>query len=240
MPLLRGAAYALLPSSAVRSHAVVVLTTNAWNSTMTQVGAVVVRREVDEFEIPHVTELASLGRAVGCAVVSIDAPPQPSSVIGPLVRMLSPDELSGLEERVCAFLDLPRLRAGRPIRPELPGDATTYPVWGDVYRAGPPIDGERKRYVIVSPNRWNCIAPYFTVVRTTSRDKANLDAFPLIQRDTARASSGDLSLRGKAEILLAPRDRPTPRTLTYADMAAIAKGIVFTHGLEAALARLTP
>lgn len=240
MPLLRGAAYALAPSSAARSHAVVVLTTNTWNAAMTQVGAVVIRRDVDEFEIPHAVELAGIGNAIGCAVVSLDAPPQPSSVIAQLIRPLSSEELSAVEDRVCAFLDLPRLHTGRPVRPQLPGDPTTYPVWGDVYRAGPPIDGERRRYVIVSPNRWNCVAPYFTVVRTTSRDKANADAFPLIQRDTARASCGDASLRGRGEILLAPRDRPTPQTLTYADMTAIARGIAFTHGLDAAVARLAP
>lgn len=240
MPVLRGALYALVPSSAARSHAVVVLTTNTWNAAMSQVGAVVVRREVDDFETPHAIELAGVGRAIGCAIVSLDAPAQPSSVIGPLLRMLSPDELNALEERVCAFLDLPLLTAGRPVRPELPGDPTTYPAWGEVYRAGPPIDGERKRYVVVSPNRWNCIAPYVTVVRTTSRDKTNIDAFPRMQGGSARASCGDLSVRARGEILLMPRDRPTPRSLTYTDMAGIGRGIAFTHGLDGAIARLSP
>lgn len=236
---MRGAVYALQRSGAAGSHAVAILTTNTWNSAMAQVGAVVIREMPATFEAPHAVELTG-GHAIACAVVSLDAPPLSSSVVGELIRSLSPEELNEIEDRVCSFLDLPRLLAGRPVRPELPGDPTRYPVWGDIYRAGPVIDGERKRYAIVSPNRWNSVAPYVTVVRTTSRDKANVAAFPLIERGNARASCGDMSLRGTPEVLLDPRDRPAPRTLSHADMTAIGKGIVQTHGLEAAIIRLSP
>lgn len=239
MPLMCGALYALQRHGRAGSRAVAIITTNSWNASMSQVGGVVVRESPSLLESPHAVPLTGGSHAIASAVASLDAPPLPTCVIGELIRPLASAELAQIEDRVASFLDLPRILAGRPLRPELPGDPTRYPVWGDAYRAGPLIDNERKRYVIVSPNRWNASAPYVTVVRTTSRDKADVEAFPLIEQGSARASCGDLSVRGIGEILLATRDRPSPRTLSYADMVAIAKGIVRTHSLEDAVSRLT-
>lgn len=232
--------YALRRTGASRSHAVLILTSPEWNATMSQVGGVVVRQHVAALEEPHCVGLAGGDIAVCCAVVSLLAPSLEESPIGEAIRDLGPEELEQVEDRVAMFLRLPQLAAGRPLRPELPGDPARYPLWGDVYYAEPLIDDERKRYVIMSPNAWNAVAPYVSLVRTTSRDKANVAAFPLIEGGAARAACGDLSVRRHGEIIIDPRSRPTPRTVSFGDMSVIARGIARTHLLEGAISRLSP
>lgn len=213
----------------------VVLTAPSWNAVMSSVGVAMVRPEPSQLEAPHSISLGKSGYAVGSAIVSLKT--QPSVEVGPLVRLLDASELSQLEDRVCAFLQLSPLVAKHVLRPAIPGDPATYPLWGEIYRAGPEINGERKRYVVVSPNQWNVAAPYVTVVRLTSQLKVNHVAFPEILGGQSRAACGDLTSRSRGKILLAPRDRPPVKGVRWTDMSAIGRGIAVTFRLGHALER---
>lgn len=237
MPLERGALYAFHGPSVAGSTAVVVLTASTWNMRMSSFGVAMVRPRPSALEAPHSVALGQDGSAVASAVASLNAPPHPESGIGALIRALAASELAQLEDRLCSFLLLPQLIAGSVFRPALPGDPAAYPVWGDVYTAEPPFEGERKRYVVVSPNAWNAASPYVSVVRTTSQEKVAHVSFPLILDDKTRAACGDLDVRNRGQVLLARRDRPTPSTTRFKDMGAIARGIAVTFRLGHALER---
>lgn len=238
MPVLRGTAHALLAKGTSIS-ALVVMTNDRWNATMSQVGVCLVRRRLHDVEGQYAVELPE-GHASAARLVSLLVPPHPDSVIGPAVRALSAHELAALEDRLCAFLQLPAL-VGSPA-PRIPGPvgaASAYPVWSEIYR-GPQAGAERKRFVIVSPNPWNAVSGVATAIRTTTSFKVDDAEFPEIQGGRARACCGDATTLGVDEFLLARRDRPTPFLTTMHDMIAIARGLVGTHELSAALRRLSP
>lgn len=213
----------------------VVLTAPSWNAVMSSVGVAMVRPEPSRLEAPHSVHLGQNGYAVGSAIVSLKS--QPSIDVGPLIRALEASELSLLEDRMCAFLRLPSLVGGHVQRPVIPGDPTTYPLWGEIYRAEPVIDGERKRYVVVSPNSWNVVAPYVTVARLTSQVKVDHLAFPEVLGGESRAACGDLTSRSRGTILLPARDRPPQKQVRWTDMSAIGRGIAVTFRLGHALER---
>jgi len=118
-----------------------------------------------------------------------------------------------------------------------PLGAGRYPVWGQIYLAGPPVQGERKRRVAVSPNAWNAISGMATFVRTTTSFDRHGPEFPQIQGGASRACCGDVTTFEHGRVLLAPRDQPVPQVVTMRDMVAIGRGLVVTHELESAAAR---
>jgi len=64
MPVVRGVRYRLVAPRSAESLGVVVLTSDTWNQTMSQVGVVVIRSELLPIEEPHAVPLASGGFAV--------------------------------------------------------------------------------------------------------------------------------------------------------------------------------
>lgn len=235
MPVTRGTVY-ILNGAGPETVGVVAITHDTWNAHLSQVGCVPVRASVLESETPYALPVSSGGYASAARIVSLLAPGQAGSQIGPAVDVLPREELGALEERLCAFLQLPALLTGRSI---LKGIASSkpYPLWSNVYY-GPEAEGERKRYVIMSPNPWNALSGLAMGIRTTTAFKRNHVEFLLLASVRARACCGDATTLGARHFLLDPRSRPAPSLVSGADMVAIARGLISVYELDAALGRL--
>ena len=236
MPLVRGWMYAPAQERA-GTAAFVVITNDRWNQSMLQVGVLPVRTSVEPFDEPYTVALTG-GRAVVASRLGATDEGAGSPLLGSVVTALSPSELAAVEDRLCEFLQILPLLAPAPrVSPPL-GEAGKYPVWGQIYRAGPSVAGERKRRVVVSPNAWNAISGMATFVRTTTSFERHGPEFPQIQGGAARACCGDATTIEHERVRLAPRDRPVPHVVTMRDMVAIARGLMVTHELESAVARV--
>lgn len=236
MPFLRGWVYQ--PAQARAGTAgFLVLTNDRWNQSMLQIGVVPIRTSLEPFDLAYSSPLPD-GTAVVASRLGASDESEPSfSLLGPAIGALAPRELAGIEDRLCDFFQLPALLATSPrIGPPL-GDARAYAVWGEIHLAGAPVDGERKRRIVVSPNAWNAVSGMATLVRTTTSFGRYGAEFPEIQRGRARACCGDAATFELASIRLAQRDRPTPHTATMRDMVALARGLTVTHELDAAVVR---
>jgi len=204
---------------------------------MPSVGVIAIRRSVDPGEAPYATRLDAGSFAVAPRLVSVLAPEDADSPLGSLVSVISPAELDAVEDRLCSFLQLPGVLGPIPRQVRALYARDPYPVWGDIYLADPLIGQERKRYVVVSPNAWNSVAPTATIVRTTTATKHDHVAFPPVQRGKAHACCGEATSVPRNALRLASRDRPIPSTLTLGDMVSIARGIATTHQLGDAVRR---
>ncbi len=240
MPLLRGTVheYAGAEGGGV---GLVIVTNDLWNSRMSQVGVALVRSDILPVEAPYAIRLSDGRLATAARVLSLRTPEaataQMPCVIGPAQGALSADEVAQLEDALVRFLQLPLLLGPAP-RPRRPvGDASAYPNWGDLYYARERIEGERKRFIVVSPNEWNSASGLVSAVRTTSQQKGDVPQFPKIQGGKIHACCGDVASFVSGELLLRRQERPTPSTCTLAEMVAIARGIVITHGLGGAVQR---
>lgn len=235
MPLLRGWVYA--PAQERPGTAgFVVITNDRWNQSMLQIGVLPVRTSIEPFDEPYSVPLTG-DRAVIASRLGASDEGSDSPLLGSVVTALSPTELATVEDRLCEFLQIPALLAPAPRIPPPLGEAGRYPVWGQIYLAGPPVQGERKRRVVVSPNAWNALSGMATFVRTTTSFDRHGPEFPPIQGGAVRACCGDAATFEHRRVLLAPRDRPVPQAVTMQDIVAIARGLVVTHELEAAVAR---
>lgn len=243
MPLLRGAIHELIdiPGASPGSRGLAVLTNNRWNAVMTAIGGAVVRPEILPFETSYSVRLRDGRFATAARVISVRAPdaapPGDPSPIGPSQGSLTDEELDALEDGLVCFLQIPMLLSASPATRRSLGDATTYPVWGELYRGREPIAGERKRFLVVSPNEWNQATQIASVVRTTAQTKADAAQFPPLHGGRARACCGDLSTFGPSELLMARRERPVPATCTLQEMTAVVRGIIVTHDLAGAARR---
>lgn len=242
MPLQRGYVHKFIGQSAHGTQALLILTNDRWNATMSQVGVVPIRQTVAPLEVPYAVGTIGGRSAIACALLSLDTPGSGAnrpSAIGPAIALLDDAALAAVEDRLRDFLGLPSLlgtpdpHARRP-----PAGAIDHPLWGDVYRAREPIQGENKRYIVLSPNPWNARAGRVVAVRTTTRFKFPEKSFPQVQSGKARACCGETSSRANQEFLLRPQDRPTPSTTSLPDMTRIARGVAFTHELGASLGRI--
>ena len=214
------------------------LSNDRWNQSLLQIGAVAIRNAVDPFDVPYAVPFVSGGTLVASRLASSDQSSD-SPLLGPVLTALDPADLAAVEDRLCEFLQLPALLTPSPRIPGPLGDASRYPVWGQLYRAGPVINGERKRRIVVSPNAWNALSGFATLVRTTTSFARYGDEFPQIQRGAARACCGEAITFERSSILLSGRDRPDPSTTTMRDMVAIARGLVVAYELEPAIERLS-
>ena len=239
MPFLRGVIYAAaqqLPGT----EAFLVITNDRWNQTMSQIGVLPVRRDVPEHDIPYSTPLPDGGQIVASRLVAPDIGPGATPLLGPARGSATEEVLAAVEDKLVLFLQLERLVVPAPRIPRPVGDATRYPVWGDLYLAGSPIDGERKRRIVVSPSAWNALSGLATLVRTTTAFKLDDVAFPRIQGGAASACCGDATTMVHEQVRLSERERPYPRVATMAEMALVARGLAATHELDRAIARLVP
>ena len=159
-----------------------------------------------------------------------------SSNLGPEIRQLSDDEMARVEDGVAELLGLRYLCQKPPLLPPSPAGAAAYPRWGEVYYAGPAVDNQTKRHVVVSNDYWNSTAGNGVAVRTTSQLKRAGLSFPAIENGAAVACCGDATSFVHADFDLV--GRPEPPRLALDDMSRIAWGLVETHQLESAVSRL--
>ncbi len=235
MPVFRGTLHALdVPGTAVLGA--VVISNDRWNAAMSQVTVLPLvaspRPEEREYALGYRHGAISAARPL-----TVLAPSDPNSVLGPPIASLSTAELDSLEDLLCRFLQLPALLARIPAPARPLGAANAYPVWGDVYR-GPVLAGERKRFVVVSPNDWNRASGLAVGVRTTTRLKIDDTWFPKILDGKTRACCGDATTFAHSQWQLARRDRPTPFTTSTKDMVGIARGLADVYDLGAAVSRM--
>lgn len=186
----------------------------------------------DRYAIPY-----GKGFITASRVLSVFAPPETLSPLGVVVDGLDEDALAAIEERLCEFLDLPNLLGHQPSIRRPTGDTSAYPLWGEIYR-GPVLGGERKRFVVASPNSWNRTSGMATGIRTTTQLKIDDIWFPRIADGSTRAACGDTTTFAMDDWLLAKRDRPRPFTTTVRDMVAIARGLADVYDLDTALSRM--
>ncbi len=151
-------------------------------------------------------------------------------------RQLSEEELARVEDGLAEIFGLSHICQAQPALPPSPAGQADYPRWGEIYYAGPAVDNETKRYVVVSNDFWNVAAGSAVVVRTTSNVIRAGRAFPLVESGAAVACCGNATSFIHADFDLG--GRPTPARLDLGDMAKVAWGLVETHQLEGACTRL--
>lgn len=239
MPLQRGYLHQNVGPTKLGTVAWLVITNDRWNATMSQVGVLSVRHTVLPFETPYLTGLPDGTSVVSCALLAPElAPPDGAlNAIGPAIGVIGQTALDSVEDHLRDFLQLPRLLGmASPQATRPPAGVINYPLWGEIYKEVQLTQGEHKRYIIVSPNPFNAAAQRVVAIRTT-RFKSDEESFPKIQSGKAQACCGDASSSASSELMLAPRDRPDPRTTTMSDMVKVARGLAFTHELGASLRR---
>lgn len=231
MPVRRGVVYEYPGSSEIAG--VVVLTNDDWNDRMEEIGVVPVRQPISE-AIPDLHPIVSEApplQAIAGRLLSID-----KSVLGRPVVVLDDQRLALVEDLLCDILALDELCRSEPRRPSLPKGIVDYPLWGEIYYAGEPIGGEYKRWVVVSTDGWNRSSRTSILVRTTSQKRRSGAEFPSIQKGEARACCGDATTMLASRVQVRGK-RPKPERLNTRDMAAVAEGLVETHGFRGALER---
>lgn len=216
----RGVGYEIAGS---RSDArAVVLTKTAWNERMSAVGLVPMLEpaEVDSpfrvYENPgfvyDVTKILSV----------------PRERVGEARFAPADSILERIEQKLGELLELPRLMSEPPRAVRTPAGVIDYPRWGEVYYiAGQRFDGENKRYVVVSDDRWNQQKRTVLVIRLTSQPKFPSDEFPEVAG--YQACCGELSAVPAAAVNMTGRPATGATRLRLTDMAAVAHGIVNTH-----------
>lgn len=233
MPAARGTIHRSR-ATAAGTQALLVLTNDVWNSTMSGLGVLPLRRDVPEAEAPHAVAvdelyaLASRPTQVGPA----------DDILGPAIAVADDGHLAGVEDALLSFLQIAEVVRPTPAPPRRPPPGrVTYPLWGEIYYLDPPIEGERKRFVVVSPSAWNAVSGLAGVVRMTTAAKYDRTFFPTVLGGRAQACPGELATVRSNRLRIRGDQRPSPSVLPLADMAAVLQGIVRTWGLEEALRR---
>ncbi len=228
MAIQRGLAYALDGASA-ETVAVLVVTNDHWNSVMYSVGVVPLRRPIGDPS--PLAPIVDTLQAFAGRLVAVE-----KSSLGPARLVLDAGQMAAVEDALCEVLALGELCRTSPSRPASPPGPVTYPRWAEIYYvAGQRFDEEHKRYVVVSNDDWNRADGTAIAVRTTTTARRWGTAFPAIQDGAARACCGDAATFAARRFNL--RNRPQPRWLPLADMAAIARGLAETHQLQPAVER---
>lgn len=236
MPVARGSIRAINTADAT-TRAVLVITSDRWNARTNSVGVLPIRSEVESFEGSFSVELQNGLFAVAARIEAVVAPPHPQSRLGQVLAVATAAQLEECEDALLHYLQIPLLLGSATRFPPVLGQPT-YPLWGEIYYAEPPIDDERKRYVVVSPNTWNAASGLVSVVRTTSKTKWDSELFPPLQRGAAFACCGELTTILHGAIRYGTRaKRPDPMTTTRLDMNSIAHGFLAAHGSEGAVLR---
>lgn len=156
----------------------------------------------------------------------------PKDRLGAERRQTTETEMFKVKVGLTELLALTYLRRPTPANAPTPGGSVVdYPRWGEIYYAGPLVNGSRKRYVVVSNDFWNQQPDKIhLVVRTTSQKKSPGTAFSEIEHGAARACCGDLtSFRSASFDMIG---RPTPERLDLADMVRVANGLAEVLGIS--------
>jgi len=226
--LQRGVAYEIEIAGRAGTPLAVVLTKNSWNGRMLSAGAVPIgpRTEATSpFALPLDVDPAEVLDPSRLLAI-------PQEQIGRPVKELDDGSLHRLERALTELIDASRLLAEPPrgTRP-IPG-VIDYPRLGEIYyRKGHRIEGEAKRYVVVSHDLWNQKNITVLVARTTTQPKRPTDEFPIVQDGSAQVVCGELTALPASALDLDNRPQGQKR-LGLQDMAAVARGFTQTHLLR--------
>lgn len=113
--------------------------------------------------------------------------------LGEELYSLSAVEQNQVDEALAGLLLIPQMCSPDPTRPGTPDG--NYPQWGRIYYAEPPLDGQTKRWLIVSHNVFNAYSGFAVCVRTTSKLSLQGPMTPAIQRGFALAVATDVMVK---------------------------------------------
>ena len=155
----------------------VVITRDAWNARMSSVGMVPLASTAATHGF-----LAPLGEGSGLAFDVTGLVTVPRGRIGEALAVIDDGVLHGIERAASALLDAERILADPPRASRPPAGPIDYPRCGEIhYLVGERIDGEAKRYLVVSNDRWNQ-RRRFLVGRSTGYITVHLE---LARRDSS-------------------------------------------------------
>ena len=226
MTFLRGAVYGL--AGYAPPAGLLVVTNNVWNSRMSSVGGALV-------------SLSNISDTVPVHLPKVGGWANPTRLLALRTRRLEPTpryranaaEMHAIEVTLRTVMAMTDLLQVPPKPPDLPAGPVTYPLWGDIYY-GPAIQGQPKRYVVVSVNMHNATVRRVLAVRLTSKPKHSGTgiAFPLISKGQCHACCGDVSYLDSSMLRHNPGEgRPDPSSLAIHDLVAVIRGIRETHAL---------
>jgi mRNA-degrading endonuclease toxin of MazEF toxin-antitoxin module len=205
----------------------VVITRDAWNARMSSVGMVPLASTAATHGF-----LAPLGEGSGLAFDVTGLVTVPRGRIGEALAVIDDGVLHGIERAASALLDAERILADPPRASRLPAGPIDYPRCGEIrYLVGERIDGEAKRYLVVSNDRWNQRRRTVLVVRTTAQTKRPFEEFPLIHDGAAQVVCGELTAIPAAAVELRRRP-PGMNRVGLLEFAAVLRGCSFTHMLR--------
>ncbi len=232
MALQRGVVYSIAGASP-GTFGALVLTNDDWNENMREVGVIPLYAE--EPGLPFLPVRFAARRrlwAVPGRLVAVH-----KEILEAGLLDLPEAAMTSIEDALCDLLALPRLCSEFPMAPESCYSKSDYPRWSEIYFAGEPVGDERKRYVVVSHNLWNSTSRGAIAVRTTSQQRRYGAEYPAIQGGAARACCAQATHIPTRAFSLSVYQRPPVRSLSLQDMSSIARGIVQSHQLQAALER---
>ena len=205
-----------------------VVTNDLWNSRMNSVGGVLVSPGSGSDAFP--VRLGMLGASANptrlLALTKDRLEPAPS------YKARAP-EMHAIEATLRTVMAIQELLQIPPKPPGLPAGAVEYPLWGEIYY-GPAIQGQPKRYVVVSINMHNAKAGRVLAVRLTSKPKRSRTgiAFPIVSKGSGHACCGDVSYLESAMLRWRSGEgRPKPSSLAMPDLVEVIRGIKETLAL---------
>ncbi len=232
MPVHRGTVYGYAGGRA-GTIGFLVLTNDDWNDWMEDV-AVVPLQPADPAGVKPEESIVQIGRPL--RIITGRVLNWSKAELGQPIYVLEEEKMAQVEDMLVDVFALHDLYLQPPREPASPPGPVDYPRWGQICWAGPRIDGDRKRYVVVSNNYWNRDTKTSLVVRTTGQERRGGVFFPAIQAGKARACCGNVTTFSRAAIDLTG-NRPFPSSLNLKDMAAVAEGLVDALQLDDALER---
>lgn len=196
----------------------VVLSNDQWNAARTEevAGALVYR-----VSGPGRIQLGSFDAFAG-ELIAV-----PKSVLGAPLAVFGAEHLLDTEEFICDALGLRSLHESPPKAPPSQPGAVDYPMWSQIYYAGPPLGTppQNKRRVVVSADPYNKLMKGAVCVRTTTRREPG-PGFPALGDGTIAVAIAPTFFR-ETYVRHKPRDaRPQPSQLFLPDMARVAEGLV--------------
>lgn len=172
---------------ASETFGLLILSANRWNRVQRLVSACPVLR-VPDMRLPF--PVLDCGQPHCGRVVRV-----PQEVLETELCSLRNQGLEQVEDSLVGLLALQTVCVDPPRRPGQPVHPSTYPTWSKTYYADPPVEGQRKRWLVVSHDYWNAAAGSVLTVRTTSNTWHQADTFPAIQRGLALACCPDLQVK---------------------------------------------
>lgn len=232
MATQRGVVYSIAGASP-RTFGAVVLTNDDWNENMREVGVIPLYLGEPDLPAPivHFTARRSLWAVPG-RLVAVH-----KEVLEVGLLDLPEGVMNAIEDALLDLLALPQLCSEFPMAPESCYSKSDYPRWSEIYYAGEPVGDKRKRYAVVSHNLWNSRSGGAIAVRTTSQQRCYGVEYPAIQSGAARACCAQATYISAKVFSLSVYRRPSVHSLSLHDMSSIARGIVRSHQLQAALER---